>query len=285
MVDPRRLTFDVICAGEARLDVDDAAAISCAPPRLRLRAGGGAIRAALGVAAQDVRVGLATVLEDDATCRALLADVGAHCVDVGGVQLAVRTTGLLLVRGGARQAVAVGAELTPMGVPEGWSSRVLLLSGMSPSVAHGAALCKAARAARRAGTVVFVDVDVRWDIWRGRDARMLRTLLREADVVWCTAQDLVDLGMDLATLRTALRPDAALVFSDGVRSVSATGRFGDVARPLRARPPGSLFVERGVYTSVIGAVLARGQQGAEGAADLWARALQRADVVIADAAR
>src|SRR4051794_41019863 len=143
-------SFDVICAGEALVSVDDeAGAIAGGTERLSLRPGGGAMNAAVSLARQGLRVGLATVLADDSVGRALLAKVAARGVDVGGVELAERSPGLVLVRGGARQVVSVREQERPVVVPEGWSSQVLLLSGMSPVVAHGAALCKAARAARR----------------------------------------------------------------------------------------------------------------------------------------
>ena len=200
------VSFDVVCAGEAlwRLAEGEDA--------LRLRPGGGAVKAAFALARQGLRVGLATVLADDVAGRELVAKLAARGIDVGGVELAQRSSGIVLTegRGGARQVVSFREEEQPIAIPAGWTSQVLLLSGMSPVVSHGAALCKAARAARRAGTVVVVDVNASWHLWKGRDPRNIRMVLREADVVWCSAEDLFGLDLDVASLQAALRPSAEI---------------------------------------------------------------------------
>jgi sugar/nucleoside kinase (ribokinase family) len=285
LLDPRARTFDVVCAGEALVSVADEAAFLGKGERLRLRPGGGAMKAALALAAQGLRVGLATVLADDTVGRALLAKVAATGVDVGGVEMAQRSSGIVLVRGGARQVIGVREEDQPISIPATWSSQVLLLSGMSPVVAHGAALCKAARAARRAGTIVVVDVNARWDLWQGRDARMIRMVLREADVVWCNAQDLVGLNVDVKALRAALRPDAVLVRSDGLANVSATGPFGEVAHTLEPSTTRTPLGDGDAFTAAICAELARTGHTDERSGALWSRALGRAHAVVKEESR
>lgn len=239
-------------------------------------AGGGAINAALALARQGLRVGLASVLTDDVSGRTLRAKVAARGVDVGGVELVTPSSGLVFMRGGARQVLSLREDEQPMTVPEAWSSRLLLLSGMSPAVSHGAALCKAARAARRAGTTVVVDVNASWDLWQGRDPRSIRMVLREADVVWCSAQDLHGLQMDVPALRATLRPNAVLVSSDGLGHASATGPFGEVADTLAKSDTPTPLAEGDAFTAAICSELVQAGQTGEGGGALWARALRRA---------
>jgi fructokinase/2-dehydro-3-deoxygluconokinase len=102
-------------------------------------------------------------------------------------------------------------------------------------------------------------------------------VLREADVVWCSAHDLFGLGMDVVTLRASLRPGAVLVASNGAGSTSASGPFGEVARTTREASVA--LDEGGAFTAAICAELAKIGHAHEGS--LWARALQRAESAIA----
>ena len=254
-------TFDVICAGEALVAFDDARE----PNRFCAR--GGAVSAALSLARQGMRVGLATVLEDDLVGRSMRENLAGAGIDADGVQLAHSKSGMVLVRGGARQRVLQQEQEEPVSVPAHWASKVLLLSGMSPVVAHGAALCRAARAARRAGSVVVVDVNVRWERWVGRDARAVRMILREADVVWASAEDLFGLDMNAHEMRDAMRPTAILASSDPKGAPFVWGPFGELSA---AGPPGS---EAEPFPTVICAELATRASGAERNGDIWLRAL------------
>lgn len=270
--EPAARAFDVICAGEALWSVDDTELRSAAA--LRVRPGGGAVSSALALARQGLRVGLATVLENDSTGRHLRDGLAAAGIDTAGVELAHPTSGIVFVRGGARQVVSVREQEQAVAVPAHWSAQVLLLSGMSPVVAHGAALCKAARSARRAGSIVVVDVNARWDLWAGRDARSIRMILREADVVWASAEDLFGLNMDGGAMRAALRPNAVLASSDGAGSAFASGPFGEVARSP-ADEPLSPTGEGDAFAIAICAELARAGKASEESAELWSLALRR----------
>lgn len=267
----------MICAGEALWNLTaPGGAFFTKSTSLRFQPGGGAVNAALALARGGLRVGLATALGDDSFGRALFDRIAAAGVDVGGVSLAPRT-GLVFVEGtgSARKVVSYREEEQPVAVPAGWSSQVLLLSGLSPVVSHGAALCKAARAARRVGSIVVVDVNARWHLWAGRDQRAIRMLLREADVVRCSAQDLAVLDVDVATVRAALRRAAVLVVSNSAGDACATGPFGEVtqapARTAALRPMGA--GDR--FTAAICAELARAGDPGESGVELWQRALQR----------
>ncbi len=299
--DSRGRAFDVVCAGEALVGLAaDGAAVT--EPSLGFRLGGGAVGAALSLARQGLRVGLATVLSDDALGRGLKERIAGAGVDAGGVDLAHPSSGIMFVRGGARQVVAVHDAERPVAIPEGWTSQVLLLSGMSPVVSHGAALCKAARAGRRAGAVVVVDVNARWELWKGRDARSILMILREADVVWSSAADLFGLNMDAAAMRAAMREDAVLASSDGAGSAIVTGPFGEVVRTPSDRDrngdrgapvttAGALDAldaldERDAFATAICAELAWAGHAGERSGELWRRALARGhEAVTALAAR
>lgn len=272
--------FDVICAGETLLAVAERGGSVSIEPSLTFRPGGGAMNTALALTRQGLRVGLASVLPDDTRGRALRAWIAAAGVDVGGVTLDKPSGALLFVKGGARQVVSSHVEEQPVSVPEAWSARVLLLSGVSPVVSHGAALCRAARAARRDGTIVVLDLSARWHVWQGRDARAIRMILREADVVWCSAHDLFGLNMDVPTVRGALRRTAVLVSSDGAGRALAAGPFGEIVHAVPSSATVAPLDEGDAFTAAICSELARAGQTDERGGELWARALQRGHAAV-----
>lgn len=220
-------SFDVICAGAASWTLS---------PALRMEPGGGAAGVAAALATKELRVALATSLPDDTAGRALLARVRKQGVETSGVVLVPPRTGLLLLEGDAIVEARADEGLS-LAIPAGWAAPVLFLSGLSPLVSQAGATCKAARAARRAGSIVVLDVDARWHLWAGRDARTVRMVLREADVVCATANDLVALAMDGAALGRELRRDAVLLLAPSpMRSDAFVARVcADVARK-RVRP-------------------------------------------------
>jgi sugar/nucleoside kinase (ribokinase family) len=237
-VDPTRARpFDVVCAGEALWHLVSPGRVGArAEAPLRFRPGGGAVSVAVALARRGLHVGLATSLTDDRAGRRLRARIAGAGVDVDGVVLAAPRTGIVVLDGShaTRPIVSYRDEEQPAVVPDAWSSQVLLLSGLSPVVANAASFCKAARAARRAGTVVAVDVNARRHVWAGRDPRASRMALREADVVHASTEDLDALGIDDAGLRSWTRPSAVLVVSDGLGSGWAVGPFGETRRPAPA---------------------------------------------------
>ncbi len=268
-VGPRH--FDVVCAGDATLDVADGS---------RVRVGGGSIRVATALARSDLRVALATVLADDSLGRSMRDRIAARGIDVAGVQLLPPVSGLFFVRGGARQTVREEKEEAPITIPEEWSSDVLVLSGVSPLVAHGAALCKAARAARRGGTTVVVDLHTEWQAWRGRDWRSIRMLLREADVVWSSSEDLSGLNLDVASARAATRPGAVFALH-GLGKTIAFGSFGEVSHPSSLGPTD----DDDGFVAAICVELKRSGNGGTNDAALWARAFARAHSMTAEIKR
>jgi 2-dehydro-3-deoxygluconokinase len=274
VVPERARRFDVICAGEALLKLTPRVG---SPSGVGLRPGGGAVNVALALARHGLRVGLATVLTDDEFGRTSLEKIAAAKVDVGGVALARPRAGYVLVdsSGGARQVPSVGAEEAPLEVPAGWSSRLMVLSGLSPVVSHAAALCKAARAARRDGALVLIDFNASLHVWVGRDPRTIRMVLREVDVARCSFADLAVLGMDVAMVRAALRPTAVLLVSDGLGGAVATGPFGEAALAPSAAVPLPPNGAGDAFTAAVCAELTRPGEPGESPAALWHRALRR----------
>jgi sugar/nucleoside kinase (ribokinase family) len=281
--------FDVVCAGEARWDLRAPHASQQPSSRAaHLRPGGGAVSAALALARRGLRVGLATAFGDDTLGRTLLERVAAAGVDVGGVELTPPAQGLVFVEGvgASRQVLSFRETETPVAVPAAWSSQVLLLSGLSPVVSYAAALCKAARAARRAGTVVMVDVNARRHAWAGRDPRAIFMLLREADIVRSSAGDCASLGVELDALRASLRPGAVLVASNRAGDAWAAGPFGEVARPRPKEAALSAGTGAGdAFTAAVCAEIARAGHAGHGHVELWDRALTRAQAAAGERAR
>ena len=236
---------------------------------------------ALALASEGLRVGIAAVLPDATFGRSTVGRIAAAGVDIGGVALARPRTGFVLVdaSGGASQLLSDADEDPPLEVPPGWSSRILVISGLSPVVSHAAALCKAARAARRDGAFVWIDFNADLHVWAGRDPRTIRMVLREVDAARCSLVDSAALGMDAATVRAALRPDTALIVSDGAGGAVATGPFGEVTfvPPQGTRP--RLAGVGDAYTAAICAELTRSGEPGESPSARWFRALRRGHAV------
>lgn len=276
--DARTRTFDVICAGEPQWKLaSEAGPIRKASGKLPLRPGGGATSVALALARAGLRVGLASNLPLDDGGRSYREQLAAAGVDVEGVTLAVPRSTLLVVDGQG-QANPFGShdeQRLPFEVPAGWSSHLLLLSGLSPVVSHAAALCKAARAARSAGAFVLLDVNASLHMWAGRDPRTIRMVLREVSAVRCSLADLAVIGLDLSALRGAVRPDAIFVVGDAKGGAVASGPFGEVAfvPPVTSpfRTPGT----GDAITTALCTEFARAGVPGESAGARWHRALQR----------
>ncbi|MFO0676175.1 MAG: PfkB family carbohydrate kinase [Polyangiaceae bacterium] len=168
--------FDVLCVGDATMTFVPSVPARPSPfgdVTESFREGGGATRAAMALGRRDAKVGLVTTLRDDRAGRHLVDDLRHACVDTRAVRLAVPEKSLLFVTGtgGARQVASLGEDVDPVVVPPGWSTKVLLLSGLSPSTGYAASLCAAARSARKRGTIVVLDVNARRSRWAGHDVR------------------------------------------------------------------------------------------------------------------
>ncbi len=281
-------SFDVICFGAVSWKLvpsgdSGAAGRARGAPGIRLRSGGGAGDVAVALAKEGLRVGLAAELGDDAFGRVTRQQIAAHRVDTSAVAYAKPRLGLVLTDASGGATLPAYAEREHLlEVPEAWSSRLLLLSGLSPVVSHAAALCKAARTARRQGTLVVLDFNASLHQWAGHDPRTIRMVLREVDVARCSVADRAVLGMAREAVQEALRPGAVLIAEEDAERTIATGPFGEVAvrgepsRP-RLRGTGDVFV-----AALCAELLRRGDPG-ESPNARWHRTLQRAHAAVRSA--
>jgi len=218
-------------------------------------------------------IGHVSEREDDRFGRTSLAEIAALGMNVGGVKLGSPVTELVVVdaAGGQSRVVSDPATAAELEIPPSWSSRVLLLSGLSAVTSRLAAFCKAARGARRNGTVVVLDVVGSLRHWAGRDPRVISMVLREADVVRCSYLDLAVIGADSASVRRAMRPNATLVVNDD-SITKATGAFGEVkVKALPQSVAADVFAE--ACTAAICAELARPERIEETPIGRWHRIL------------
>ncbi len=183
---------------------------------------------ALRAAREGLAVGVVTALTDDTLGRALARRFTESGVDVSGLSWAPSTGSLVVVRGDVT-ATARGPSAS-WDIPARWSAAVTLLSGVTPNATQAAALVRAARAARRAGSVVLLDLHARRQVWAGHDPRYVRSLFREADVVRASAEDRAALNLDEMSLRQALRDDAILVTTSHDGDARVSGPFGDLTK-------------------------------------------------------
>jgi sugar/nucleoside kinase (ribokinase family) len=268
-----RARFDVVCVGTPHWRIAH-------PPDGLATTGvhfrSGIINAARLLAREGIRVGLATVLDDDVFGRTWLDRTAALGIDVSGVSLATPATSLVVVDAAGSQSVVLSEREAEhdLHVPAEWSSQVLLLSGLSPVTSTAAALCKAARKARREGTMVVLDLTASMRLWTGRDPRTVAMVLREVDVVRCTFADLAVLGGDVASLRRAMRPSATLVINDA-RGAVAAGTFGEVTCSMPATDALRAWDGSDSCTAAICAEWARPSALAESLGGRWHRVLQR----------
>jgi sugar/nucleoside kinase (ribokinase family) len=220
----RRRTFDVICAGEPLWETT-ARPVGHRSPRMRA----GLLDITRMLARRGIHVGLATVLEDDDFGRTSRRELATLGVDVRAVKMAAIARDFAIVDAAGGQSL-LGSESrdeAPPEVPTAWGSQVLLLSGLSATTSRLAAFCKAARRARREGTVVVLDLTGNLRGWIDREPRVLSMLLRDADVVRSSFVDLAMIGVGATDVRSSMRPGATLVINDHDGTV-VTGAFGEV---------------------------------------------------------
>jgi sugar/nucleoside kinase (ribokinase family) len=268
VVAQRGETFDVVCAGEPLWR-----AAGGRHGLARSAASAGLLDVARMLALTQVRVGLATVIEDDRFGRASLAEIASLGIDVGGVKLA-RVTDLVVVdaSGGQSRVVSDASVTSDLEFPSSWSSQVLLLSGLSAVTSRLASFCKAARRARRDGALVVLDAAGSLPHWAGRDPRVISMVLREADVVRCSYVDLAVIGAGSANVRQAMRPNATLVINDD-GDATALGAFGEV----RVKAPRDSIAPEGFADACTAAIcieFARPRRVAETPASRWERILR-----------
>ncbi|APR86074.1 Fructokinase [Minicystis rosea] len=271
-------SFDVLCMGEALWDLHTPEGVPFATAEaLSMRPGGAAVNVALGLAKHGLRVALSAVVGDEALGEALVQRVQSAGVDVRFVQRALARTAVLFAEHGAMGSRFVGYRAVDEPAPR-WPralrARALLLTGVMPLAAHAAVFRAAARSARRRGACVVVDVNARPRVWRGRDGAAALEVIREADVVKASAEDVAVLGLDADTaLRAHLRRRAVLVTTAGAGPARAFGPFGEVTakggRPIQGPALGA----GDAFTAGMLSALLAGEPRDD--AEAWRRVLRR----------
>jgi sugar/nucleoside kinase (ribokinase family) len=279
--------IDALCVGEALWDLCAPAGVTFERAEsLGFRPGGAAVNVALALAEQGLRVGVAASVSADALGQALRARLAAAGVATTHVTTAPGRTGLVAIErvDGARRVVAYRGD-DALGhheatLPEGFAARLLFLTGLLPSPSQRKVWRAATTEARRRRIPVVIDVNARTRMWTGVDPASALRVLRGADVVKCSADDLAALGLGapdraVPALRASLRPRATFVLTDGPRPALAIGRFGAVearCRPARVVDPtgcGDAFM------AALLAAMAAAAPGDLARATFWTAALRR----------
>jgi 2-dehydro-3-deoxygluconokinase len=275
--------LDALCVGEAMWDLCAPAGVSFDHAEsLGFHPGGAAVNVALALAEQGLRVGVAASLSADALGQALRARLAATGVATAHLTTAPGRTSLVLIErmAGARRIVGYRSSDEPeAALPEGFAARILFLTGLLPSPSQRKIWKAAARDARRRRIPVVIDVNARPRMWTGVDTGSALRVLREADVVKCSADDLLALGLGepdraVPALRASLRPRATFVLTDGPRPALAIGRFGAVearCRPARVVDPTGCG---DAFSAALLAAMAAAAPGDLAKASFWSAALR-----------
>ena len=99
-------------------------------------------------------------------------------------------------------------------------------------------------------------------------------ILREADVVWTSHEDLVGLKLDAASARASMRPGAVFAMHVLGRT-SAMGNFGEVTHPAKPEPKLQPFATDEDFVAAICVELRRAGNSGLNDASSWSRALAR----------
>jgi sugar/nucleoside kinase (ribokinase family) len=276
--------FDVVCMGEALWDlVTPPGQTFARAASLALSPGGGAVNMALALAGAGHRVALAAAVGVDALGDALVARVAAAGVDTSLVARSPARTGVAFVQTSPLRVVTHrAADEVPPSLPRVWRARVLAISGLLPSAAQASSFEAAARAARRRGARVVVDLNARPRFWRGvRDVEPFLRWLRLAHLIKASTDDLELLASTIAQPSWPTTLATTLVVTDGAGPVRARGELvergelGELVVPTRrlADPQCALGAGDAFTAGMIDALL--GSPDHEEGAVAWREVLLR----------
>lgn len=228
---------EILCVGELLWDlhVPPGTNLSAAN-HLSFEAGGSATNVAKHLVKLGVRAGVLGVVGEDALGTALLDRLAREQIDVRYVHRMTARTGLVLIsndppvavgyRAADEEAQAFRQALNGEYVP-----KILHISSILPNRTAIHALAKAAQRARRAGSMVTVDANLRPKLWRSDGAFKTNPfeLLEVADVVKLSRDDLTMLREEHPeVLRDRLRDEVILIVTDGSEATHAWGPKGHV---------------------------------------------------------
>ena len=160
------------------------------------------------------------------------------------VKEAPARTGLMFLgtRGGEREVVGYRRVEDEIFVAPPVSARPRLVhfASLTPVLGVARAQRASARTLAARDAIITVDLNARPRIWRGAAARVDKCLelVHFADIVKCSADDLVVLGLGeekraIAGLLDRMRPEATLLVTRGAGAITARGPFGAIHRDVR----------------------------------------------------
>jgi sugar/nucleoside kinase (ribokinase family) len=228
---------EILCVGELLWDlhVPQGTRLSEAN-HVSFETGGSATNVARHLVKLGVRAGVLGVVGEDALGTALLDRLARDRVDIRYVQKMTARTGLVLISNDP--PVAVGyraaeeeAQAFRQALNGEYTPKILHFSSILPNRTAIHALAKAAQRARRTGSIVTVDANLRPRLWQNDAAAKTNPfeLLEVADVVKLSRVDLAMLRFeDPELLRDRLRDEAILILTDGSEPTRAWGPRGQV---------------------------------------------------------
>lgn len=228
---------EILCVGELLWDlhVPQGTQLSAAN-HVSFEAGGSAPNVAKHLVKLGLRAGVLGVVGEDPLGTALLERLTRERIDVRYVQKMTARTGLVLISNDP--PVAVGyraadeeAQAFRQALNGEYAPKILHFASILPNRTAIHALTKAAQRARRAGSIVTVDANMRPRLWRNDSAFKTNPfeLLEVADVVKLSREDLEMLREEHPEiLRDRLRDEVILIVTNGSEPTHAWGPRGHV---------------------------------------------------------
>jgi len=212
----------------------------------RREIGGAPCNVAVGLSRLGVRASIVGAVGEDAFGDALAVALRDEGVDVSSLLRLPNRTGLAFVRRDSRgepsflfyRHETADMSVSPEHLRPSMARATFALLGTSTLVREPlhAATLRFVELARRAGTHIVVDLNVRAHLWESRTTMRSRigALLKHAALVKGSAVDLRALGGGRWLAEHA--PRAAVILTAGAEPARARGPFGEVERPaLRVR--------------------------------------------------
>ncbi len=228
---------EIMCVGETLWDLYVPAGTPLVETNhVFFEPGGSATNVARHLVKLGVRAGIVGVVGDDPLGAALTERLAREGIDVRHMHKMSARTGLVLISNDP--AVAVGyraadeeAQAFRYALNGEYSAQIVHFSSLLPNRTAIHALTKAAQRARKTGSAVVVDANLRPRLWRNDAVAKTNPyeLLEVADMVKVSVDDLKVLGVeDPMVLRDKLRPDAILIVTSGASPTRAWSARGMV---------------------------------------------------------
>jgi sugar/nucleoside kinase (ribokinase family) len=232
---------EILCIGETLWDFHVPAGTPLTEANhVLFEPGGSATNVARHLAKLGVRAGIVGVVGEDALGTALVERLSREGVDVTHVHKMTARTGLVVISSDPPVAVSYRAaeeeaQAFRYALNGEYTARIVHFSSLLPNRTAIHALARAAQRARKAGSAVTVDANLRPRIWRGDAVAKTNPyeLLEVADVLKVSTDDLRVLGIhDPEVLRAKLRPEAILILTSGRSATRAWSPHGMVEQDV-----------------------------------------------------